>query len=359
MLKAPAVKNMSVEQLGAVVEMGERVARGEVNLWEMDEISLKLRGKQQKGGTKRKREGEAKMDARKMAKTEENTQRTDGQEAKREVEGGLEEAESEVRDEDSVSPTQRGAGDEQAKDQASHGSPTDSGIDLEQKPDPTALKQEQQPKATTPNGPQKVPQPPTEPQPPPGKKTRKAHMADIWSTFHPSPSSIPPNKSPSRTNLTPKEADDLARARAAIHNDSSISHYRQHVLQLLTQVPKGRWSTYQILADAAVRIPPPSSTTPTTSSSPSSNPNTSSKSKRGNARAVGSAMRNNPLAPTVPCHRILATGGRLGGFGGEWGDEGRFASEKRRLLREEGVGFDGKGKVLGRAWEGFESYECL
>ena len=33
-------------------------------------------------------------------------------------------------------------------------------------------------------------------------------------------------------------------------------------------------------------------------------------------RAVGSANAHNPLPIVVPCHRVLATGGGLGGYGG-------------------------------------------
>lgn len=34
------------------------------------------------------------------------------------------------------------------------------------------------------------------------------------------------------------------------------------------------------------------------------------------ARAVGSANARNPLPIIIPCHRIIANGGRLGGYGG-------------------------------------------
>jgi len=34
------------------------------------------------------------------------------------------------------------------------------------------------------------------------------------------------------------------------------------------------------------------------------------------ARAVGTANGANPVALVVPCHRVVATGGKLGGFGG-------------------------------------------
>ena len=51
------------------------------------------------------------------------------------------------------------------------------------------------------------------------------------------------------------------------------------------------------------------------------------------ARAVGSAMRDNPLPFVIPCHRVVAAGGRIGGYGG-----GRNAvALKRRLLEREGV----------------------
>ncbi|KAJ4358459.1 uncharacterized protein N0V89_003042 [Didymosphaeria variabile] len=63
------------------------------------------------------------------------------------------------------------------------------------------------------------------------------------------------------------------------------------------------------------------------------------------ARAVGNAMRNNPFAPEVPCHRILAADGTLGGFGGHWGEQGKYASRKHELLEEEGVRFDSRNKV--------------
>lgn len=39
----------------------------------------------------------------------------------------------------------------------------------------------------------------------------------------------------------------------------------------------------------------------------------------GAARAVGQALGSNPFAPVVPCHRVLAAGGRSGGFSAEGG----------------------------------------
>jgi methylated-DNA-[protein]-cysteine S-methyltransferase len=48
------------------------------------------------------------------------------------------------------------------------------------------------------------------------------------------------------------------------------------------------------------------------------------------ARAVGIAMATNPLPVVVPCHRVVASGGQLGGFGGG-------LEMKRWLLTHEGA----------------------
>ncbi len=50
----------------------------------------------------------------------------------------------------------------------------------------------------------------------------------------------------------------------------------------------------------------------------------------GGARAVGQACGSNPVVLFVPCHRVVAADGTLGGFGGG-------LSLKRALLRHEGV----------------------
>ncbi len=61
-------------------------------------------------------------------------------------------------------------------------------------------------------------------------------------------------------------------------------------------------------------------------------------------RAVGQALRKNPFAPEVPCHRVIASDGSLGGFFGQTG--GPELKRKRALLEEEGVQFDARGRVL-------------
>lgn len=191
----------------------------------------------------------------------------------------------------------------------------------------------------------------TQASPPPPKqpRTRKGEVAAIWSTF--SPLSNAKNQQSSAD-----EAKALAGARQMIASDATLKPFRKHVLTLLTQVPKGQYTTYQALSDAAVRLDPAPPAHAKAEVSTKAKDGKAEKVIRGNARAIGGAMRNNPFAPVVPCHRVLASDGKLGGFGGDWGEEGRFAGEKKRLLREEGVKFDGKGKVVGAPWRGFWDY---
>lgn len=47
-------------------------------------------------------------------------------------------------------------------------------------------------------------------------------------------------------------------------------------------------------------------------------------------RAVGNALNKNPFAPKVPCHRVVRSNGKLGGFA-------RGRKKKMRLLRSEGI----------------------
>lgn len=55
-------------------------------------------------------------------------------------------------------------------------------------------------------------------------------------------------------------------------------------------------------------------------------------------RAVGQALRRNPFAPDVPCHRVIATNLSLGGFRGA--TAGPALDRKRQLLAREGVHFE-------------------
>ena len=57
----------------------------------------------------------------------------------------------------------------------------------------------------------------------------------------------------------------------------------------------------------------------------------------GGARSIGNACGANPIPLLIPCHRVLASGGLLGGFSGglKW---------KRKLLEREGI-TAGKGRA--------------
>ena len=49
-------------------------------------------------------------------------------------------------------------------------------------------------------------------------------------------------------------------------------------------------------------------------------------------RAVANAIGKNPLAPKIPCHRVIRSDGSLGGYSGKGG-----IKTKRLLLKKEGV----------------------
>lgn len=60
--------------------------------------------------------------------------------------------------------------------------------------------------------------------------------------------------------------------------------------------------------------------------------------KPGAARAVGGALGRNPVPIVIPCHRVLAADGTLGGYGGSGpGERNAMLAVKRRLLRIEGA----------------------
>ncbi len=50
-------------------------------------------------------------------------------------------------------------------------------------------------------------------------------------------------------------------------------------------------------------------------------------------RAVGAALHKNPDAPIVPCHRVVASDGSIGGFA-------HGSARKKELLQSEGIYFD-------------------
>jgi len=60
--------------------------------------------------------------------------------------------------------------------------------------------------------------------------------------------------------------------------------------------------------------------------------------RSGAARAVGGAVGRNPIGVIIPCHRVIAGDGTLGGYGSDaWGSHLERQDLKRSLLRVEGV----------------------
>ena len=55
------------------------------------------------------------------------------------------------------------------------------------------------------------------------------------------------------------------------------------------------------------------------------------------SRAVANACSRNPYAPDIPCHRVIRSDGRIGGYSGPGGIVG-----KMKLLESEGVNLNPK-----------------
>ena len=99
------------------------------------------------------------------------------------------------------------------------------------------------------------------------------------------------------------KADDLTDI--ALDLDD-VPEFNRGVYEIARQIPPGKTLTY---GDIAHRLGMP-----------------------GSAQAVGQAMGHNPFPIIVPCHRVLAAGGKDGGFSARGG-----VATKRRLLVIEGA----------------------
>jgi methylated-DNA-[protein]-cysteine S-methyltransferase len=86
----------------------------------------------------------------------------------------------------------------------------------------------------------------------------------------------------------------------------------QRVLTAVAAIPWGRTESY---AEIARRVGSPRAT-----------------------QAVGGAIGRNPILFLIPCHRVIASDGSLGGWGGDrWGDQKHRLRNKSDLLLREGV----------------------
>lgn len=87
--------------------------------------------------------------------------------------------------------------------------------------------------------------------------------------------------------------------------------FENKVLSLVTKIPSGKISTYQLIA--------------------------AKMGDKALARAVGNALHKNPQLITVPCHRIVNSDGTIGGYA-------KGLAKKIQLLQNEGIRVE-RGKV--------------
>lgn len=98
----------------------------------------------------------------------------------------------------------------------------------------------------------------------------------------------------------------IEETRQRVMADKSITAFQRRVYLALLEVPAGTTISY---GELARRIGCRS------------------------AQAVGQALKRNPFAPDVPCHRVIASDGTIGGFHGQ--REGDMIARKIKLLEAE------------------------
>lgn len=114
-------------------------------------------------------------------------------------------------------------------------------------------------------------------------------------------------------SVLPPEVEHL------LNSNPALKDFERKVYEYCSRVPMGKVTTYKKLAEAI--------------GSPSA------------CRAVGSALRKNPFAPTVPCHRVVATDRSLGGFYGSKDMNGSLMKKKIQMLKDEGILLDDEDNV--------------
>ncbi len=93
------------------------------------------------------------------------------------------------------------------------------------------------------------------------------------------------------------------------------TEFQKKVWKLISEIPRGKVLTYK---DLAIKIGKPKS-----------------------SRAVANACGKNPLIEVIPCHRVIRSDGKLGGYSGKGGID-----EKKKLLENEGHRFNDNSKII-------------
>ncbi len=97
--------------------------------------------------------------------------------------------------------------------------------------------------------------------------------------------------------------------------------FESRVYRTISRIPRGRVSTYKIVA---------------------------ARLHCGSCQAVGQALRRNPFAPKVPCHRVIASDLTLGGFAGHRSGKRMAAGERESPRQSQAVGGDIRGVARAR-----------
>jgi methylated-DNA-[protein]-cysteine S-methyltransferase len=92
---------------------------------------------------------------------------------------------------------------------------------------------------------------------------------------------------------------------------NKITDFQKKVYFAVSQIPYGKVSTYKLIAEFI---------------------------NCRSYRAVGSALKKNPFAPEIPCHRVIASDLTIGGYLGK--KSGKEIQVKKNLLASEGVIFN-------------------
>jgi methylated-DNA-[protein]-cysteine S-methyltransferase len=85
---------------------------------------------------------------------------------------------------------------------------------------------------------------------------------------------------------------------------NNITEFQKRVYAVCKTIPEGKTMSYKEIADILHSSP----------------------------RAVGQALKRNPFAPQVPCHRVVHASGKIGGYSGV-----RDSKKKIAMLKKEGV----------------------
>ena len=87
------------------------------------------------------------------------------------------------------------------------------------------------------------------------------------------------------------------------------THFQIKVWNAIAKIPRGKVTTYKELAKI-IKKPKAS-------------------------RAVANACGKNPFPITIPCHRVIRSDGKLGGYSGKGG-----IKTKKKILESEGIKID-------------------